>query len=389
MSNPKKYDPFSSDTSTDLEENKPEALIITARGGSTKYSVATIQKAIQDGCDFEIIPSGSSAILVPSGSKGIIVRTEFNPEAQNQINQLVDELSKVEHIASQEDVAFANKILAKAKKTIKFLGAERLMMSSVLKAESDNLIDYERKIVADLQNTCDVVTENVLKYQQKVFEENKRIEAEIQKQKDIELAKIQAESNRKNEINTLILDFERGILSAIQSATIGDIDQKIAKLQSYVMTADDYMEFLPQAQIKYQECVTKMNSRKTELLQLQQAEKTNKAEADRIKAIQEAQAQADNEAMANRAAMSQEALVDERDQEISNTQMTAELKSSMSATPKGVAILWVFDEETINMSLLPDEYKTFDKDKIKKAIGAGCRSIPGVNIHEKLSNRPR
>lgn len=388
VSKSKRYDPFASDSITDLDERLP-GTISNPPGGSTKYSVAVIQQAIQAGSDFQIIPPGQTGMVIPAGSKGIIVRTEFNSDASVQINELSAELLQVKSISSQDDAAFANKILAKAKKVIKFLGAERLIMSSVLKAEADNLIEYERGIVSELQDTYDVVTKSVLEYQQKVFEENKRKEAEIQRQKAEQLQAIQAEADRKSEIKTYLLNFEKNVLTAMQNATIDDIDSKIQMLSDIKMTEEDCMEFLPEAEIMYQSCVTKMNARKTELLQLSQAVKTNKAEAERLQAIQEAKAVADSAALARRSEMAQEELADMQQAEISNVQMTAELKSSLKATPKGIAVLWVFDEDNIDLSLLPDEYKTFDKDKIKKAIGAGCREIPGVNVYEKLSNRPK
>jgi hypothetical protein len=75
--------------------------------------------------------------------------------------------------------------------------------------------------------------------------------------------------------------------------------------------------------------------------------------------------------------------------EVANIQMTSELQQSLNTKPANIMERWVFDETTIDMSLLPADFHTFDKAKIKEAIKNGCREIPGVVIRKELSNVSR
>jgi hypothetical protein len=339
-----------------------------------------------------VVPKSDATLMtIPAGSKGIIYRVEFNNEAKQQLEAIQTELSvfTTKAIASQDDCVKANQTLKKAKTLIKSLHAERLTMSGVLDAEIKALIDYERKITEPLSNLVQLLDTAITNFQKEQDRIAKEKAAEIERQKQEALRKEQEEINRVSRIKNLIISFENNVMNAIHTANINDIDEKIDKLSKIKLNEETYMEFLPDAQIMYQNCVTKMNERKTELMKLAQAEAENAELATKLKAEQDAKLAAER---AEQEAKQRQLEAEKEEQELiatSNIQMNAELQNSMIEKQKGVMKKWSFDEESIDMSLLPLEYHTFDKKKIKEAIAAGAREIPGVKIFQDLKNVSR
>jgi hypothetical protein len=250
-------------------------------------------------------------------------------------------------------------------------------------------MSYEDSIIGKLEKSVAVVNGAITIFQKEEIrkreEESKRLQAE----RDAELAKAQAETDRKSNIEKLIIDFENGVLKASASATIEDIDEKIAKLATVKFSAEKYMEFLPKAEIMLQQSKTRLSERKAELMQLEQAKKTNKEAAERLAKEQKIKAENDASAIQRKSENTLSALVEEQQNEVANSQMSYELKVSQTPAIKGVQRPWVFDAENIDMALLPDEYKTFDAAKIKEAIKAGCREIAGVKIYQDTRNVSR
>ncbi len=332
------------------------------------------------------LDTGGSFELVPKGAKAVIVFQEFNPAIQNNITALELELSKIKGIASQDDAAAANIVLKKGKQLIKTLGEERKLMTSVLDDEKKKLMNYEDTIIGALEKSVGIINTLITNFQKEELRKQQELEKKLQEQRDAELAKAQAETDRKSNIEKLIIDFENGVLKAAASATIEDIDEKISKLATVKLSSEKYMEFLPKAELMLQQSKTKLSERKAELLELEQARKTNKAAADQLEKEQQIKADTDLANLQRKGENTLSALAEEQQSEVANSQMNYELKVSQAPTVKGVQKPWVFDAETIDMALLPDEYKTFDAVKIKEAIKAGCREIAGVKIYQDVRN---
>lgn len=327
------------------------------------------------------IENGGSVVMVPKDSKAIIVSQKFNPEVQKKIDELAIELTAVGIIASQDDASKANITLAKAKKIIKSLESERKMMTSVLEDEKKSLMRYEEKIVEKLESLVNLINTRITDFQKAELKKQQEKEAELKAQRDAELA----ESNRKAAIQQKILSFENSVITAISTATIADIDEKIKRLESMKVTPEIYMEFLSSATEMYQRCITAMASRKIELVHINKLERENKEQAAILKAQQDeklAQAiEEQNEKMS---------IIEEvKQNEIANSQMGYEFKVSSGEKIKDIQQKWKFDTESIDMSLLPEKYKMPNEKKIKEAIAAGCKEIPGVRIYQDIVNVSR
>jgi hypothetical protein len=335
----------------------------------------------------EHIKAGGSVALIPNGSKAIIVRQEFSPEVKNKINELEAKLLSVKAITSQDEAAKANAILKSAKQFEKALLEERKTMTSVLDEEKKSIMDHQEKIVNVISKLIATINANIVNFQKEELRKEQEREVELKKKRDEELRLAQIEADRKSGIQKKIIDFENSVIRACGDATIGDIDDKIKKLASTKILKEAYMEFLPEAEIMYQNCVTRMSKRKVELMELAELAKKNQEEADRLAKEQEEKNRLEALKHKEQGEEKMSAIKDKESEDKANAQMGYEFKVAVGGEKiKGVQKRWVFDATTIDMSLLPDEYKTFDEKKIKEAISAGAREIPGVNIFQDISN---
>jgi hypothetical protein len=338
---------------------------------------------------FEKVGPVVKDVVVPNNCELVIVRKEFNIEVKNNIKNLENELMQINGITSQASAQAANIVLKKAKQLVKSLSAERMQMTSILDDKKSEIMQYEKSIVENITNLIAIINNNIVLFQIEEDRKAKEAQEKIEKQRREELARVQQEQKRVAEIKTTILDFERNVLNAIQVSTISDIDEKINHLLNFKLSSEIYQEFINDAQIVYQDCVAKFNIRKTELLKLQQLEKENAEAAYNLKLQQQQQFDIEKKQQDQKEENLQNEIKDNVETSISNIQMTSELQTSMIEKAKGVTKRWSVEEETIDLSLLPDEYKCADLKKIKEAISAGCREIPGVNIYEKIINTSR
>lgn len=330
-----------------------------------------------------------ATLPVVTNGKQIIVQTEFDQGLKTKIAVLVEELQKTPAITSQEAVVKANETLSKSKKMIDFIDEQRKQMTSVLDQEKKSIMNYQKAIVGELETLTTTINRSIIEFQKEEDRKAKVIAAEIEKKKQAELLKIQAEQARVNKITNLILDFENSVSVASANATIKDIDDKIKKLNSVIIKEEIYMEFFGEAQVMYQRCVTVLANRKTELLELQNLKSKNEDQARQLEEQQKQNAILQAEAVENKKAQAKKEQEEKEQNEIANLQMESELKTAMIEKPSNVMRRWSFDKETVDISLLPLEFHTFDEKKIKEAIKQGAREIPGIVICEELSNVSR
>jgi hypothetical protein len=332
------------------------------------------------------IASGGQVAIVPNGSKAIIVRKEFNPEVKNKIEELTTELTGIGAVTSQEDANKANEVLAKAKKFIKSLEQERKSMTEVLDLEKKSIMNYEDSIVGKLAKYVDIINNTITEFHKEKLRQDQEREAALKKKRDEEAAAAQAEADRKAGIQKKILEFENSVMKACQSATIDDIDEKIKRLAAAKVKPEVYAEFFAQAEIMYQDCVTKMNNRKTDLMKLADLEKKNKEAADKLKFEQDEKARLAMEEQEQKKDDALSLIEEEKQNVVANSQMAYEFKAASGEVSKGVMKKWKFDAENIDMTSLPEEFKMPDEKKIKQAIAEGCRDIPGVRIYQDVIN---
>lgn len=321
--------------------------------------------------------------IIPKGSKGIIIKKEFNDEIKTKVEEITNELKPLEtmEIKSQDDVVKINASLKKAKKLKTTLTSERKGMSGVLDEEKDELISLENTVGDPLDKSITIINTRVTVFQTAEAEKIRLQNEAIARKKQEELDEL----NRKNKIQSTMVELEKNILSAIQSSTIDDIDIKITKILTLSLKKEVYQEFLSDAQKIVDIGVLKFKERKQELLKLQQLEKENKQQAEQLREQQAAKAKEEKETFEAKAINQQE----ENINSISNIQMESELKSAQVTKLKNVQMRWGYDENMVNMELLPDEYKTFDAKKISEAIAEGARDIPGIRIYQKVINTSR
>ena len=337
----------------------------------------------------DALKTGAKLQLVPVGHKGLIIRKNISAELTAEVNTLTESLKAITGITSQESAENANKVLKKAKTLIKDLEADRKRMDQLLNDEKADNKKMEDGLVSALTALVGLVNNSIVAFQKEEERKAHERQKEIQRQKDEELRLAQIERDRVAKIKNNILEFERNVLNAIGSSTLADIDTKIDQLSKYKVTPETYGEFIGDAQIMYQQCVTKFNERKTELLKVAELEKKNAEQAEQLKLEQKAKADQDNKILAEKQRMAEEEKAEKEQEDLANIQMGSELKTAMNTGARGVMKRWVFEEATIDLSLLPLEYHTFDKAKIKEAIASGAREIPGVNIFQELSNVSR
>jgi hypothetical protein len=330
-----------------------------------------------------------STLVVPVGYKGILVRKEISQELIETVELLTEELKGITAITSQETMDAANAVLKKSKRLIKDLEADRKKMDQILNDEKSNNAAIENKIVGELAVLTDAVNKSITFFLQEEDRKAKERQRQIEEQRQKELAAAQAERDRVAKIKATFMQFENNVLNAINTATLADIDQKITTMNTVVMPEVTFQEFLPEAEIKYNELKAKFLAKKTDLLRLADLESKNKEQAAQLAEQQRLQAEAEAKALEER---QRQQLEEQREKELNDTaniQMEAELKTALSGTVQGGAKVWKFDETTVDLSLLPIEYHTFDAKKIKEAITAGAREIPGVRIFQEIRNVSR
>jgi len=335
------------------------------------------------------LKTGGSFELIPLGCKAIVVRQEFNPAIQGVVSDLTHELGQIGGITTQDDAAKANATLKRAKQLIKTLSEERKFMTAVLDEEKKRIMGYEEKIISDLEKLVKIINGSIELFQAEEFKKQQELERKLREKRDEELRLAQIETDRKTKIQEMIMAFENSVLKGSAAATIDTIDEQITRLKSMKINKDKYMEFLPQAEIMYQQCVTRMNERKVELMKLADAEKKGKAAVLKLKMEQDVKTALDLKNQQQKSENILANLEEEKQSDIANSQMNYELQVSQGQEIKGVQKKRKADFETINMALLPEEFKTFDEKKIKEAIAAGCESIPGVEIKIEITNVSR
>lgn len=327
------------------------------------------------------------SLTAPEGYKPILVKKEFNIEALNKIKELEDELQKITAINTQDDAQKANASLKKAKTIIKTLSAERLQMTSVLDDAKAEIMQYEKYVVEKLSDQVTAINNAITQFQIREDKRLKEAAEKIEREKQEEIAKQNADIARKKNIQEMIISFEKNVNNAIESATIENIQEKIKQLAGFKFDPETYQEFMSEAKIMYEQSVVKLNNRHVELQEIFAAKNTpealelKKQAEERIAKEKEEQAQKELELAAK--------IQEESQASASNIQMTSELKQSIQVKQKGISKTWTFEEETIDINLLPLEFHTYDKAKIKEAIAAGRKEIPGVNIFEKIINVSR
>lgn len=335
------------------------------------------------------IEKGSTVQIVPKGYKGLIIRKEISPELKQNVDEVTNRLVNLQAIVSQETASAANVVLKAAKGLIKKLEDERKKMDELLNEEKDHNKSIEASIVGQLATLTTIVNKKITDFQ--VEEERKANERakELQRQKDEELLAAQKERDRVTNIKNMILKFETSVVNAANGATLATIDTLISQLKNTNLKAETYQEFLSEAQTMYNNSVVKMENRKAELIKYAELEKQNKEQAALLKKQQEEKAEADRKALEEKQAAIVEETKDAELNAVANVQMTHELKTSMNVGAKGVQKRWTFEEETVDIKLLPEEFLTYDKEAIRKAIAAGRHEIPGVKIYQKTINVSR
>ncbi len=333
-----------------------------------------------------MLPAGTKAMLIPQGSEAVIVKMEFNPEVKERISNLELELKKIPGITSQADVEKANATLKKAKGLIKSLEAEGLVMRSGLKEKSDAIIAYERNVMSDLAGMVKVINDSIVTFQIADTARIKAINDKIEADKKEALDKANAEIKRKADIQNSILEFERNCINNIASATTSNIQERIKQLVAFNFDIAEMAEFLSDAVSVKKKCIDLFHDRMIELKDIERASGEKKAELEAAAKLNQEQADKD---LAEKTEATNEAIQKEELIAATSVQQESELKVSMIKKQSGLSRPWTFDEDTIDLSLLPDEFKTYDKAKIKEAIKSGRYEIPGINIYQKHTNVSR
>ncbi len=369
----------------------PDAEVITVEGAapSSKAIMAlAMPDMIFDALDQfnAMLPAGTKAMLIPQGSEAVIVKMEFNPEVKERISNLELELKKIPGITSQADVEKANATLKKAKGLIKSLEAEGLVMRSGLKEKSDAIIAYERNVMSDLAGMVKVINDSIVTFQIADTARIKAINDKIEADKKEALDKANAEIKRKADIQNSILEFERNCINNIASATTSNIQERIKQLVAFNFDIAEMAEFLSDAVSVKKKCIDLFHDRMIELKDIERASGEKKAELEAAAKLNQEQADKD---LAEKTEATNEAIQKEELIAATSVQQESELKVSMIKKQSGLSRPWTFDEDTIDLSLLPDEFKTYDKAKIKEAIKSGRYEIPGINIYQKHTNVSR
>lgn len=376
---PENADPLNLVDIQDLRKNPP---VLPAVVPQTLDPVIT--EAIQN--INKGLPQGAQLLYIAPGSKGLIIKKEFNPEIKTRIEQLKTELLQIAGIKSQDDVQAANATLKKAKGLEKALEAEGLLMRSGLKEESDDIINMVRNVLSPISPLITTVNGAIISFQVAETERIAALNKKIAEEKAEALRVANAEIKRKADIQAEILGFEANVLEASGKATTENIDEKINQLVNFAFDKAEMAEFMPQALEAQSRSIVLLRALKEELFLIAASGAKEKAEL-------EAQALTKQRELADQLALKEETVAESTQEEaqaaVTDALMTSQLKISIIPKQKGVSRPWTFDEETIDLALLPLEYHTFDKKKIKEAITSGKKEIPGVNIYQKIQNSSR
>ncbi len=327
---------------------------------------------------------------IPAGHKALLIRVQFDTALTDQVADAIQAVSTISAIQSDADVEAANGALKKAKALVKLIGQQRGLMSVELDNEKKALINLERSLTDPLENCINTLNNSIVAYQREQIRKKEEERKAIEAQKQAELAAAQAETDRKKRIKSIIERIKLNGYEACHSATLATINDSITKMASANYTSETFMEFLPDMQALHIELTGAFNKRKIELEQLAQVEKINSDAAAKLKEDQAAAARAEAERLQKEKEEQASKEADAQENTIANIQMNAEFKEAqVNKLPPGVRRVWTFDEENVDLSLLPIEYHTFDKKKIKEAISAGAREIPGVKITQEVQNVAR
>lgn len=326
-------------------------------------------------------------ILVPAGSEVIIFNKQFSPSLLNELEELEIALTNVKPVSNQYEVIVVNDTLKKASRFVKRFDEARKAMGEELTKYKDSLLLEQKNLLGTITTLIETTNNQIVLFQKQEAQRQAEEQKRIQLEKEKELKAIQAENERKQRILGLINQYETNGLTAIAGATIDTIDSLISTFNNIWPNESTYMEFLPQALQMRSDLAGKFVNRKKELVEIAELEKSNKEAADKLKADQEAQALRDKKAAEERIS-EQKALANEQaESDIANAQMISEFKSSSQPKLNNVMKRWVY--EPLNIASLPLEYHTFDDPKIKEALKAGARDIPGIRIYEEISNVKR
>lgn len=325
----------------------------------------------------------SPSITVPSAE--VTTAPNFNPALVTQINVLEHELLSIKAIQDQEDADKANAVLKKSKQLIVSINTERKMLTAPLDAAKKQIMEYESKIVGKLQNLTEAVNESVRQFLLREQKHRQEAEAKIEADKQAELMRQNALIERERALRDKLFAFESDVNHAINSATVHNISEKIDFLKRIQITGKAWAEYVHDAEMLREKLLDKMMARSAELYK---AEKLAGPERER-QAAEAAIRQAEEASALQEKRMAEAQAAHEAQQAAAIAlQQEAEWKQAAQGKQRGTK-RWVFDEETIDLALLPAEFHTFDKAKIKAAIAEGRTDIPGVKIYQDIINVSR
>lgn len=334
--------------------------------------------------------SNAQSFAISSGKKAIIYKTDFDQSVKDQIIQIETSLQNIKAITTQEEANGANAILKQAKGIIKLVEAAGKQMRAVISVAIDEIKAHETEVISDFQKKVEIVNQSITTFQKNEIEKARLKQEEINRKKAEELEAAERERKRISAIRENISEFQTSVMRAAAKATFADIDELIDRLAKYKLEESSYQEFIEEAKIMYQNCVVIFQDRKKELMQLESLKKQNAEKAAQLEAEQKKNAELAAQAQENRAEQERDKIADAHLNEVANIQMDSELKNAIAEPSiKGISKIWKFKTESVNMSVLPAEYHTFDSDKIKKAIKEGVREIPGVEIYQDIINVSR
>jgi hypothetical protein len=333
--------------------------------------------------------SNPVTVMVPPGRKLIVFKKEFAPALLNELSELESAIGMLKPVTSQEDVANVNSVLKKGSKYLKKFDEQRKEMGEALTVYKDELLQDQKHLLAKLSELIKTKDTEIVTFQREEDRKAKEKQAQIQRDKDAEISAANKEKERVNGILNLISNFESSTLRAISECDINTIDTLGIRISDLIPSHSVYMEYSDQATQVKSDLLTRIASRKEELIQLEHMKASNAKAAEELAKQQKEQADKIAQDAKDRAADQQQAVLDQAASNIANSQMHAEFKTNVMPAAKNVMKRWVFDLAGIDMSLLPAEYHTPDADKIKAAIAAGARDIPGVRITEEISNVKR
>lgn len=369
-------------------EPVPERTQETVFGVKPIGVIATPVRTIQHEVNAINVPSAQT-VVVPAGCELIIFNKKFAPALLTELDEITTALIGLKPVTTQDEVVSVNSVLKNASRFVKKFDEQRKAMGEVLTKYKDSLLLDQKQTLSEIMDYIEAKNNEIVIFQKAQAKIQAEREAKIQAQKDAEIKKANAENARKQNILNLIAQFESNCLNEISNATIATIDNLIYSFDLFKLKEETYMEYMQQAGAVQVSLRLKFVNRKSELVKLAELEATNKEQAEQLKAQQDRQAAADKQASITRNAQQANAAAEQAQSDIANTQMQAELKSSALPAARNVMKRWTFDTTQVDMASLPIEYHAPDTDKIKAAIAAGARSIPGVVIFEEISNVKR